>query len=172
MPVYAGTSITAAYLRSLAPQLGVCPTAQTIVSTSPVPVTGLAVNLLSGQTYKVSAWLVISTLAGTAQAAGFQFLGPASPSLMQMALKAFQNGGATAPGANLSVSSAGYNSGLINTQVLSASASITYTVEIEMLLATTAAGALTLGGALVTSNADQHYQVLAGSYLRAEQQQT
>lgn len=167
--MYAGSNITALYLNAIAPQTGIVSSAQTIISTSPAAISGLTATLEAGYTYTVRAWIVIETAGGTSQAACFQFTGPPSPSLYQLTLECLENGVANNSMANLSVGSAGYNSGTILTQALSSSASITYTVNLTMLLTTTAAGSLTLGAGLGTSNSDEQYSVLPGSYMQVQQ---
>jgi hypothetical protein len=140
-PFYAGQAITADALNSIVPQFAALSTAQTISSTSPVPITGFSFSVAAGVTYLGKAWITIDSSLGGGGTAEFRFTGPASPTLLVMGLTSQQTATADAYQNATLDSATGYNSGFISTPMLSAA---TYIAELTIVVAMSAAGTLAL----------------------------
>jgi len=120
-------------------------TGQTIISTTPVNITGLSVPVTAGA-YRVKAEIVLDVGAGGG-AADFRFTGPAASTIL-MTLTCQQLNTSTVVITSVESNSAGYNSGFLATQVLGATF---YLVQIWATFVFTAAGTLALQGAEGTS---------------------
>lgn len=143
-PFFAGQSITAQALDSLAPQSAVLATSQVIGSTSPVQVGSWAFPVQEGATYIGYAWITIDAAAGGT--AEFRWTGPDSPDLLGMGIMSQQTATADAYQNAALASATGYNTGFIDTPEF---AGAQYIVQLWIIITPSAAGTL----ALICANA-------------------
>ena len=163
-PFYAGSSITAGALDSLAPQISVLSTTQTIGSTSPVQVGGFAFPVTSGLTYVGYVWATVdANSGGTAE---FRWTGPASPTLLAMGILTQQLNTADAYQQGTVQAATGYNSGFLDTPTL---ATTLYIVQLWITITPSASGTLALLAANAAGASDT-YALGIGTYCSLHQQ--
>jgi hypothetical protein len=162
-PFFAGSSITAAALGALAPQISVLGTTQTIGSTSPVQVGGFAFPVTEGATYIGRVKLTVD--ANASGRAEFRWTGPASPDLLEMDIMSQQCNTADGYQNGDVEGSTGYNSGFLETPEL---ATTQYVVWLEITITPSASGTLALLCANAAGASDT-FNLGVGSYLTLQQ---